>query len=49
MTWPVLDNRPLHALISTRVEQTLLGGGDVWGGGVLTQEGISEKRREERE
>lgn len=33
MTWPVLDNRPLHALISTRVEQTLLGGGDVWGGG----------------
>lgn len=40
VTWPVLDNRPLHALISTCVKQWLLGDRDG-----LTQEEISAKHR----
>lgn len=41
VTWTALDNRPLHALIRTRVEQTVLGAGEGWR--VLAQEGISGK------
>lgn len=41
VTWAALDNRPLHALIRTRVEQTVLGAGEGWR--VLAQEGISGK------
>lgn len=41
MTWAALDNRPLHGLIRTRVEQTVLSDGEGWR--VLAQEGISGK------
>lgn len=43
MTCAALDNRPVHALIRTRVEQTVLGAGEGWR--VLAQE-ISGKSTE---
>lgn len=46
-TCAALDNRPVHALIRTRVEQTVLGAGEGWR--VLAQEQISGKSMEPRQ
>lgn len=41
VTCAALDNRPVHALIRTRVEPTVLGAGEGWR--VLAREEISGK------